>query len=190
MSDMILDGTGKGYRLAIDKNNRAQTLSVSKTEMTDISTREGEAYIFASGPFTSITTTGVEHGFMYIKNTSTTKELHIDNIRTCGETIQKWRLYKGVTAGTLVSGATDGISNNINLTKANQAEVTVYIGSDGSTITDGTMIEHWINDVGHSNEEFDGALVLGTNDTLALSLETDTAGDFCCRMIAYYEDKV
>ena len=187
---MILDGTGKGYRLEVDKFNRAKAAVVTKAEMVDVSERDGEAYIFASGPFTNITTTGTEHGIMYIKNTSTTKELHVKNIRTCGETIQKWRLYKNVTTGTLISNATDGISNNINFTKANTAEANIYVGGDGVTVTDGTMIEHWINDVGHSTEDFDGALVLGTNDSLTLTLETDTAGDFCCRMQVYYEDKI
>lgn len=187
--EMIVDGAGTGKRVKVDVNNRLEAKSITKAEMVDVSERDGEAYIFASGPFTNITTLATEHGFLYIKNTSQTKELHIKNIRTCGETIQKWRLYKEVDGGTLVTDADAGIVNNINFTKSNLASATVYRGSDGSTVSGGTMIEHWINDVGHSTEDFDGGLVLGVNDTLTLSLETDTAGDFCCRITGYYEDK-
>jgi len=184
----IQSGTGNGdYGMEVSIKNRALVESVSENEITFLSEEEGQAYIFASGPFTNITTTGTEHGFLYLKNTSTTKQLHIQSIRTCGETIQKWRVYIDATTGTLISGASSGNKNNMNLTSANTPDADLFKGSNGSTLTNGTMIEHWINGIGHSVENLEGSLILGKDDTLSLTLETDTAGDFCSRIIAYYK---
>lgn len=188
--ETILDGTGSGKRLKIDSNNRAVTQAIIKDEMTDVSERDGEAYIFASGDFTALTTTDTETGFFYLLNDNPDKELHIKSIRTCGDVVQKWRLYKEVSGGTLISNAVAGSSNNINLTKSNTAQATVYKGADGDTVTGGTMLEHWINGVGYSTEDLDGALVLGKGDSLTLTAEVPTAGDLCCRIVAYYEEPV
>jgi len=185
---IIEDGTGDGFDAKVNSANQLETFSVSRNEMTNVSISDGDTYLFASGDFINITTTGTETGFLYVKNTSATKNLHIQSIRSCGDTIQKWKVFTGVTTGTLVSAATAGSSNNINQTSSNSADVTVYKGVDGSTRTNGTMIEHWINNVGHSIEVFDGAMVLGRNDSITLTLETDTAGDYCARVIGYYED--
>ena len=182
----ICDGTGDGYSAKVNSDNQLFTFSTTETEVTTISRQNEDAYIFATGAITEITTTATETGFFYFKNTSETKKLYIHSIRTCGEQIQKWRLYKNATAGTLITNAVAGNNNNMNISGSKTASADVYKGVDGDTVSGGTMMEHWINDVGHSEEFFDGSLILSKNDSLALSLETDTAGDFCARAIVYY----
>lgn len=182
---MIIQDSSSGRTAGVDVNQRLSTIAVTVPVMTAASHEQGESFVFASGDFTNITTTGTEHGFLYLKNNSTTKDLHIQSIRTCGEALQKWKLYANVTTGTLVSAETAGSANNLNLGSSNASACTVYKGANGSTITDGTMLEHWINEAGHSKEDFEGALILSPNDSITLTLETDVAGDFCTRIIGY-----
>lgn len=188
MSEIIEDGTGQGHTLKVNKKNRATVSAENKPVMAIVSDEEGDAYVFASGDFIAITTTDTEFGILHVKNTSTTKNLHIYSIRSCADVINKWKIYKNSTGGTLISGATAGSSNNLNIVSQNTADVNCYKGADGTTVSGGTMLEHWINDVGHSTEVFDGSLILGRNDSVELSVEVPSAGDVCCRIIAYYEE--
>lgn len=188
MSEIIEDGTGQGYSLKINNKNRASVSAENKPVMAVVSDENGDAHVFASGDFESITTTDTETGMLHLKNTSTTKNLHIYSVRTCADVINKWKIYKNSTGGTLITDQTAGSSNNLNIISQNIPEVNCYKGADGKTISGGTMLEHWINDVGHSTEVFDGALILGRNDSVELTVELGSAGEVCCRIIAYYEE--
>lgn len=187
MSEIIEDGTGKGYKSKVDVNNRLAVESTATPVIAEVSIRDGQSYVFASGDFITISTTGTETGVFYLKNTSTTKLLKIYSIRSCATVINKWKIYKNSNAGTLITDQVAGSKNNLNISSSNVPDATVYKGSDGKTVSGGAMLEHWINDVGHSTEIFDGSLILGTNDSVELSVELDSAGEVCCRMIAYYE---
>ena len=187
MGFRIEDGTGDGYEVKVTSAKKLSIDGTVQEKMATASEDDGDAYIFASGDFVTISSTGTETGFFYIKNTSATKHLHIHSVRTCGGNTNKWKLYKDVSTGTLISDQTAGSKNNLNLTSANVPDATVYKGANGKTLTDGTMLEHWINSTGHSTEFFQGALILGTNDTLALTVEVDASQEVCCRIIAYYE---
>ena len=101
--------------------------------------------------------------------------------------INKWKVYKNSTGGTLISDQNSGNSINLNIQSENSADVVIYKGADAKTVTGGTMISHLINDIGHSDEDFDGALILGTGDSIELSVEVASAGEVCCRVIGYYQ---
>ena len=183
---LTLEGVGNGEGITA-KQNRLDVSSRVADRSFYISRDDGEAYIIASGDYIPITTLNTETGILYIKNTSTTKKLYIESIRTCGIATQKWKLYSGSTTGTLISGAVAGSSQNMNLTSNNVAGATVYKGADAVTLTNGTMIDHWINGIGHSVEFLNGGLILGVNDVIALTVETIATNSVCCRMIGYYE---
>jgi hypothetical protein len=183
----IEDGKGSGKQAAITTDNKLEVDSKAGKHYYFVSKDTGQCYIFASGDYITISTTGTETGILHIKNTSQTKNLYIENIRTCGDQIQKWKLYKNSTGGTLISDETAGSKNNTAVYSGNTADATVYKGANAKTVTGGTMLEHWINAVGHSSEIFDGALILGFNDSIELSVELATGGDICCRVIGYFE---
>lgn len=184
----IDDGTGKGYQLGIDKDNRAQVNAVVEEDLATTSREEGQAYVVGHSGFISITTTGTETGILHIKNTSTTKIFEIHSIRTCGDQVQKWKLYKNSTGGTLITGATAGTVNNLNITSTNEAELTVYKGADGVTLSGGTMIGHHINAIGHGSDHFGGALIIGQGDSLELTVEVASAASICCRIIGHFHE--
>ena len=182
---MIIQDSSTGYTASVSETNKLQTTAVSIPVMTEVSRQIGQSFVFASGDFINITTTNTEYGFLFIRNDSTTKDLHIQSIRTCGTQLQKWKLYANITGGTLLTGETAGSDNNLNLGSSNASDVTVYKGANGVTHSGGTMLEHWITDIGHSREDFEGALVLSPSDNIVVSIETPVAGDFCSRIIGY-----
>lgn len=184
---LIEDGLGNEYFAEVDKNNKLATTSVTRAQMQDISERDARAFTFAHGDFISISNTDTETGIIHIKNTSTTQDLVIYSIRTCGTVLQKWKLYKNSTGGTLISNETAGLAVNLNLKSKRRAEATVYKGAEGITLSGGTMMEHWINAIGPSNEILDGALILGKNDSIELTVELPSAGDVCTRTIGYFK---
>lgn len=186
MSYVIEDGSGSGYKAKVNSNNELQVLADVVPVITTISERDGEAYVFASGDFISLTTTDTETGIFHLKNTSTTKNLYLYSIRSCANVINLWKLYKNSNAGTLITDQTAGSKNNLNISSSNTPDATVYKGADSKTVSGGTMLEHWINDVGHSTEILDGSLILGRNDSIELSVEVPAAGKVCCRVFAYY----
>ena len=183
----IKDGTGSGNEARVDSKNRLRTYSVAESDLADASKEDGQAFVISHQGFISITTTGTETGILHIKNTSTTKVFEIHSIRTCGSVIQKWKLYKNSNAGTLITDQVAGNVNNLNIASANEADMTVYKGANAKTVSGGTMLGHHINDVGHSEDLFEGSLILGTNDSIELSVELASAGDVCCRVIGHFE---
>jgi hypothetical protein len=187
MSERIQDGKGRGFEAEVDDKHQLHVFSVSEAEVTNVSVKDGESYLF-SADYADIITTGTETGIMYIQNTNTEKDLFIQNVRTCGTVVQLWRLHDATAAsGTLVSDATVAASNNMNFTSANTATTNVYQGTEGSTLLNGTRIENWINNAGHSVEEYEGSVILGTNDAIALTCEVLASGTVCARVIGFYK---
>jgi len=186
MSTILMDGTGDKYKAKVDSNHRLYTYATTQTENKFVSLNYGNAYAFSTNGFISLTTTDTEIPIFYLKNTSTTKNLYISRIRTCGNVAQKIILYANPTGGTLLTN-TAGTKTNINLTSSNTAEATVTKGGEGITATGGTHIAQHINGIGHSNDPWEDSLILGTNDSIYISFEVASAGSVCVAVLGYFE---
>lgn len=186
MSERILDGMGRGYEASVDASHRLSTFSTSENEITSVSRTNGQSFVYASGPFITVDTANTEVGIFHLKNDDSEKHFYIEDLRTCGTQIQKWRLYRDSDAGTMFDAQSSGIVHNLNRTSSNIPTSTVLVGSGTATVTNGTMMEHWINDVGHSSEEFDGALILGRDDSFTLTVELLASGEVCTRTIGFF----
>lgn len=189
---MIQDGTGTGKVAKVDMQNRLQTKAVTRPEAVQVSEDDAQAYEFATGAFITLANDTNEHAIFYLKNTSSTKHLHIDDIRTCGTAVTKWLFYKNDTGGDLISDANAGTEVNLNFSSAQVAEADVWAASaSGKTRSGGAIFSQHIDGVGHSNVEFKGSLILGTNDsiTVTATLESAAAGqEVCVRAVGFYED--
>lgn len=183
---IIKDGTGKGYSVKVNSDNQMETYTVAEPKSSYVSNAKGSSYLLATGGFISITSG--ESAVFYIKYTGE-KLLHIDSIRSCGNQSQKWRMYKDSTGGTITSGAA-AVKGNANLTSSNSLSATVLKGADGLTVTGGSVMENWINNMGHSIEDYQGAVIMGKDDVIVLTCEVDTAADVCVRVLCYEEEKV
>lgn len=192
MPEIIKDGTGKGYLAEVDSNNRLRGFVISRCDCTDISSRTAESYEFATGSFITLANDTNEHAIFYIKNTSSTMHMHIHEIRTCGTAIAKWTMYKNDTGGDLISDGNAGVEVNHNFTSSNVAEADVWTASaSGKTRSGGSWMSQHIDDIGHSELKFEGALILSKNNSLTLTATLASAAaskQVCCRIHVYYED--
>jgi len=186
--DIIEDGKGSGKKAEVDSNNRLRVNSTQHKEVHYASRYEGGAYDFSTGAYVTISSTDTETGLLYLKNTSTTQDLIITSIRTCAEAAHKVKLYKNPTGGTLISAADAGTSTNVNFKSANEASALIYKGAEGRTLTGGSVMTQHIMVAGHSNLEFNDALILGPGNSLAITIELGVAGDACGRIVGYYKD--
>jgi hypothetical protein len=182
----IEDGTGTGSKVKVNSDNRMLVSSVVQTDLFDASKERGGGYIFSSLGFISLTSTGTESGIFYLKNTDTDKILEIHDIRTCGTVAQQWKMYQGDTGGTLISTANDATPQNMNLTSSNTASAICYYGADSLTRSGGSLVSVHANNVGHGHDSFQGALILGTGDSITLTAEVASAGEVCVMVTAHY----
>ena len=148
---VINDGTGKGNKAKVDGSNRLHAYAVTRSEAGS-AVHEERAYNINTGLIT-LTTAG-ESGVCYVYNNEP-KALIVTGIvailgpSTGGAStdITRVRIYKNVTTGTLVSAATDvDTISNRDFGSSETLTANVYKGTEGSTITDGTVhIESLIN---------------------------------------------
>jgi len=187
MSEVVIKNGGiTGTLLRVSDEGRGLVDATSTAQFAYASVAHERSYV-AISQIQALTTTGAENGNIYLKNTGS-KRLLIHSIRSCGDVKQKWRLYKNPTTGTLISGATASMVTNLDLSSPKTASVLCYSGGDGLTVTDGSMMEHWQNDTGHSEEITWGGLILDTGNAIALTAEVPSAGDVCSRILFYEED--
>lgn len=144
MAEQILDGTGAGYRVKVDSNNRMHTYSVIESSSAYAS-ESGNAYNFNTGSITL--TSASKSGVFYLKNNGD-NAIVIENLfyilgnSTGGSGNVLISVRRNPTTGTLISGASAmeiaGVNRNFGSSKT--LSVNAYKGAEGSTITDGTKI--------------------------------------------------
>jgi hypothetical protein len=185
----LRDGTGSGRMAKVDNDKRLQTSSVITPVSAHIAEDDGQTYMLASD-FISLTTTGSFNALMYVKNTSATRNLHIETIRTCSTdtgSIQI-RLIKNPTAGTIISDANDSDKLNSNFSSNNSFSGLSYAASgDGKTITDGENFTQFINrSPGHSIQEYSGGIILGPGDSIGLTAKPSASTTICVEIQTYF----
>lgn len=194
MGDYIIDGTGTGKRAKVNSNNRIETFSITESRIADVSNRNGRSFILASD-FVSLTTTASFNGILYVKNTSTERDLFIDRIRVCGTgtsmNSMQCILTKNPTTGTLISDQNDGTSIPSNLGSNEEFTGTNYAASaDGKTVTDGTQFSQFtIHLPGHTIQEYNGSIILPGGASMAISLKPGAATTACVEVQCWFEDK-
>jgi len=182
MPETIKSGDS-GYVATVDSFNDLHTFSTIRTESA-VNTVTGKTFWTASG-FIPLTTTGSFSGIYYIKNTHSSSEFNIEFLRTCGLDATEWKLYRNPTTGTLISGGTSVTPGNAHFSEGGVLTATVLGGADGQTVTDGDVMAQWINNKGHSIQEFKGSLVLGPGNSMALTCKPSGAADVCVTLMGW-----
>jgi hypothetical protein len=180
----IVDGTGQGHRAKVNSMNQME-VKASNLPLIQEASVNGDAYGFATD-FIALSTTGAERGILYIQNTAETN-LHIELLRVSSENSVKWRVRKNPTTGTLISGGTTGTPRNLNFQSGQTFTGTMLIGSDSTTLTDGDLLTQLTAGEGAQRFDFEGAIILGQNDAIAISTEIDAGTpEVGCTVFAYY----
>ena len=165
----IQDGAGKGYWAKVDGYNRFHTYSTTIKEISDISTRNENAFSVTTDVITFNSTN--EHPWLYIKNTNPNLFLLISSVMYSynggdtnhNRTMTK-RVYRNISAPT--DRYTDCCQSNLNIGSNNTGLLTAY---SWTGVGDGIEIDtSTANDVSTSLVN-KGSLVLGDLEGVVLS---------------------
>jgi len=174
---LIEDGGGAGRYARVTERFRLETEGVQRSAWAAASQDEGKTFFAATG-FVPFAAAAGETALYYHKNTSEEAQyLHL--LRTCGEEVQKWRLIKNPTAGTIVTAGADITPRNLDTASPVSLIAALKAGNGASTITDGEPWAQWINRAGHSVYSFDGALILRPGGSMAIVGSVAADGDVC-----------
>jgi len=141
MSDIIKDGSGAGYGLKVDKNNRAHTLSTTISESVDSSTG-GKAYNINTG---LISITG-DATLVYIKNNEDVdliiEAIALGSFEGISHSDDPYiTLVRNPTAGDLITdGTAVDMNQNRNFGSSSTLTADVYKGKVSGTLTGGEDI--------------------------------------------------
>jgi hypothetical protein len=127
----IIDGAGKGYGAKVDSLNRLNTFSITEAEARFLSksSKVWSAYF-------SLTPTGANDYFFYIKNTGADKLL-ITNFRVSSTAVTRLT-YEKVT-GTAAGGTTLTPTNR-DFASSNSPAATIESGVDITGLTTGGIV--------------------------------------------------
>jgi hypothetical protein len=137
----IQDGTGKGFLVKVDSNNRFYTNGVVREEV-ESAILSGNGYNINTG-LVSITNAGVDNAIFYLKNKGASdieiyEILIILGTSTGGTGDGTLKVFRNPTTGTIVSNAF-AVEANVNRDFGSSAvlDVDAFKGATGSTITNG-----------------------------------------------------
>lgn len=190
----IDDGTGQGFVAGVSSTNRLLVNAESVPSIAIASATRADAYTVNTdtGTATGLVTglvAGVESGVLYVLNTSGFP-LSIGGFFASTTGVGVFKLYKDPTGGTLLSGGTIVLPQQLNV-----ASGKVFIGSarranaSGQTVTGGSVVALGYVTAGFQELQLAGALILGTNDAVALTFtpigaNADVSGTVVCAYLA------
>jgi len=187
----IEDGTGKGYSMKVGSDNRGQVRSVSESEVIH-NAESGLAYNFNTG---LINITG-DATLMYLKNSSNNQLIItgialgiFDGITHSDDPYIT--LIRNPTGGDLITDATAiDMNQNRNFGSALSADVNVYKGKVGGTITGGNDIAILqATSGGRSFYTIDFILPKGSSMGIKLNANLSSgSANLYCALIAYFKD--
>ena len=141
MSDFIQDGTGTGYRAEVDAKNRLATIAATSTSGTNAAL-DGD--LFNINTETLTLTTANASTLLYLKNTDTVpwvidRVFYNAAVSTGGTSDFLAELIANPTAGTIISDAITTTPHNLNFSSTKTLTGDVFKGSEGKTVTNGTV---------------------------------------------------
>jgi hypothetical protein len=181
----IQDGKGRGFLAAVNAMQRMLVEAVCEQKAGQVSREDGEAYV------AHVTDTGPAAGEypFYLKNTDDDKVLVIDKVFLSAEDGDvQWILHH--VTGT-AAGASEVTPVNLNLASGHGANATCRGGAGGVTgLTSESVLGRFMGGatgMAVVKVEYDGALVLGDGDAVALEYQAGTGGDADITVTFHYE---
>lgn len=178
MPETIRDGTGGGYLVQVDNKNRIRGYVVVEEEAHYINRVEKEMYSGSwSGPITAGT---ADNYIVYLKNTSTTKNIIIVKIKHrctgANGTLSVWINVTGTPGGSL----TTLTPSNRNAGSNNSADCTYYQSTEITGLSGGNIVG---SIYGKDGEEFEKIVpcsgwILPPNNTLAIKADNNTSAHY------------
>lgn len=162
----IEDGTGQGYFAKIDNTNRLTVTSQTVSGLAVAALEREDAYIINSGATVITLTTTNESGLLTLKNTSPSL-LSVGGIYASANQAGTWRAYRQTTS-VLTGGSLSPVQMNFGSSKLFTGIATKGVEGDAMT---GVVLAIGYTAAGFNFIPFEGAVVLGQNDTIGLSFQ-------------------
>jgi len=163
---LLEDGTGKGYKAAVDSHNHLETHAIAELAIADASEKHGDAYAW-----TASANIGATDSILWLRNDSTTQNLIIDTISVSSDAAGSWFVYcpENVTPdGTTVAG--------VNLNRSSSKVALATCKRDNTTAVLANYIFYGHNAAAETVVvQLRGALVLGYSDCVAIDITTEPA---------------
>lgn len=181
MGFKLKDGAGRGYEMSISESLRGNVSAKVARRPYYVSRDDNLAFVVSS---VAASIAAGEY-LIYIKNTSTTRNLFIGNIHLGAENNVLWKAWgvTGTASGTTIT------SVNLNLASSITPESTT-IGD--SSVTGLTAVDffHKLRTLANDEKimDFDGALILGPNNAIAVEYDTGTTGAADATIEYHFED--
>ena len=180
MPDMIVDGTGKGYRAKVSSSNKLEVIAISDSIQHEVSQSQGQAYqVIGIATLSSGRTVS-----LHVSNSSSTRSLVVTYVRhqiidhSGGTTFPNASNYFSLALGRVyVSGGATVTPVNLNQGSGNNAEVVAY--QTNPTLS-GTVfeIDRWYTKAEGDMNAFikEGSIVVQPNRTIELAYVGDQTG--------------
>jgi len=149
----------------VDTDGRSKVISSNEERIAAISREEGEAYSWSNVSYDYAAADTI----VLVKNTSSTKKLHVTDIFLSGSTATIATIHR-TTCTTPTGTAITGI--NLNGSFSNVASATAI--GDETTNVQGSIIQNVeLRAVTVEHIKFDGALILNESQCIAVDYVTD-----------------
>lgn len=191
--DIIVDGTGSGYKAQVDSDNKLAVASVSRSYLSYISAVKELAFAVTTG-FLTVTTTGGR--VLFIKNTDPNRKICLDRFfgywdgGTDGTKVCQILICNGDTAPTTNIVVSAAGNMNQGSTKVALADVLVWNGV-GDGMTGGTPVAAGNAAMftrGSQENNLDGTIILPYDKTISINAKGITAGVVAVAIVFHYED--
>jgi len=136
MSEFVIkDGTGKGYRSAVDSGNRLRVHAVAQVESASF-TNSGDGYVIPMSKRT-FNTTATQYPIMYINPNSPSKAFAVNRFygSWSGPDVAIYRIYYGASAPTAGHVPFPAPNSNSNSVRAAALTLNVWNGVSGTGMT-------------------------------------------------------
>ena len=177
---IIEDGTGHGYKVRVDGDNRLRVYAVIEDHITHSSENEGNSYIW-----TATADWGADKNALWLRNDNTSLYLAIESISVSPAAACQIEIGVGsgnTVAGTVVAG------QNMNLGSGNVAEATCRHTNTNCDASAGlTVIKTFWGAVQNNHIDYKGALILDYLGEVAVGLITDV-GSTSVTITGYYHE--
>jgi hypothetical protein len=139
----------------------------------------------------SLTTTGSYSGILYFKNDSDV-HFHLEVLKAGTTTgTVKFKVIRNPTTGTLISGGTTGAAQSTKFTSAESIDGTIKIGANGSTVTDGTTLDHFlVTNTQYFNFGYNGSIILLPGNSIAIMANPSVSCEVQVSILGYHEEEV
>ncbi len=172
MSIQILDGRGRGFLAEVDSEGHLIVDAIQLSELAHTSVAHGLAFSWAAATYDY----DASDTILLVKNTSSTRKLLIEQIIISSDTATEVAIH--VPTSEVTPSGTTITGRNMNLGSNNVAEATAV--RDETNNSQGNLF--WTGFIS-ANEahhvDFQGALILGTNDSIGVDLVTAGTGCAC-----------